>query len=73
MHDQSVLRAMAKQAAAMAKAADSGASPTKHLEAEHKRLTAELGAVELLMSLDRTRYQLEAMLRAPNGKSKVTA
>jgi hypothetical protein len=71
MHDQDVLRAMAKQAAAMAKAAEGGGSPTKHLEAEHKRLTAELGAVELLISLDRTRYQLEAMLRAP--KSKVSA
>jgi hypothetical protein len=55
----------------MAKAADSGASPTKHLEDEHKRLTAELGAVELLMSLDRTRYQLEAALKA--SKSKVSA
>jgi hypothetical protein len=56
------LKAIAKHATTMARPAADGETPTRHVEAEHKRLTAELAAVELLMSLDRTRYPLAAAL-----------
>ena len=72
MQDANVLHSMAKHSHAMAKTAEGGGDPVDYLKATHKSLTAELSAVELLLSLERQRYQLEAMLKASGKREKVT-
>jgi hypothetical protein len=72
MRDQTVLRCMARRAPAMAKLAERGDDTAAYLKSEHTRLTAELSAVELLLSLDRQRYALEAALKA-GKRERVTA
>jgi hypothetical protein len=68
MHDHGVLQTMFKYAAGMAKAPKSGGKLTEHLKVEHERFTAELSAVDLLLSLEKQRYRLEAMLKAPKPR-----